>query len=88
MQMIHLLQHLHILANGEESIKIIGVYSSRNAGLAAIERLKTQPGLSDFPRLIDPLIDEDVSGFYIDEYELDQDHWPDGWFTGDPCEAC
>lgn len=81
MKSIHLLQHLHVLDNGEEGVKIIGVYSSHDAALAAIERVKAQPGFSDFPRLIDPTIDEEANGFYIDEYEIDRDHWSEGFVT-------
>ncbi|CAG0926367.1 hypothetical protein TFLX_00035 [Thermoflexales bacterium] len=81
MEPVYLLQHLHVLANGEEDAKIIGIYSSRSAALAAIDRVKTQPGFSDFPRLLDPLSEDEVDGFYIDEYVLDQDHWSEGFIT-------
>ncbi len=79
MQSVYLLQHLHVLADGKEDSKIIGIYSSRGAALAAIDRVKTQSGFSDFPRLIDPLSEDEVDGFYIDEYVLDQDYWVEGF---------
>jgi hypothetical protein len=81
MPSVYLLQHLHVLSNGEEDVKIIGIYSSSSTALAAIDRVKDQPGFSDFPCLIDPLSEDEVDGFYIDEYILDQDHWPEGFIT-------
>lgn len=81
MEPVYLLQHLHVLANDEEGVKTIGIYSSRSAALAAIDRVKTQPGFSSFPRLIDPLNEDEIDGFYIDEYVLDQDHWSEGFIT-------
>ena len=26
-------------------------------------------------------VDQDANGFYIDEYELDEDHWREGYVT-------
>ena len=45
------------------------------------ERLKAQPVFCDYPQLIDPLIADEVAGFYIDEYELDKDQWAEGFVT-------
>ena len=49
-------------------VKIIGVYSSPSKADAAIQRLKGQPGFGDYP-----------DGFTIDAYELDQEHWLEGF---------
>jgi hypothetical protein len=84
MQTTYLLQHLHLLPQGEEDVKIIGIYASRDAALAAIERLKDQPGFADFSALIslaDLSSDGAHEGFYIDEYNLDEDHWTEGYVT-------
>lgn len=78
---VYLLQHLHMLPHGEEDVKIIGIYSSRQAAISAIERLREQPGFIDRPELIDPLVDDKSDGFYIDEYSLDSDHWGEGYVT-------
>lgn len=51
-----------------EDVKFIGAYSSEAAALAAIERLKSLPGFRDFP-----------NEFTIDAYELDKDHWVEGF---------
>jgi len=78
---VFLLQHLNTLPDGSEDSKIIGIYSSRATAAAAIERLRDQPGFSSSPSLIDPTADEEVDGFYIDEYAVDKDNWPEGFVT-------
>lgn len=81
MKSAFLLEHLHVIAEGNESAKTIGLYASKEDALAAIARLSKQPGFSDHPALIDPLETDYVSGFYIDEYEIGKDHWAEGFFT-------
>lgn len=49
---------------------LIGVYSSEDAAKKAIERVKGQKGFSDFPE-----------GFQICPYELDKDHWTEGFIV-------
>ncbi len=53
-----------------EDVKFIGVYSSYENAVAAVKRLSMQPGFRDYP-----------SGFDIDKYPLDKDHWAEGFFT-------
>lgn len=67
---VYLLQHVHRLPSAEDDIKIVGVYSSRVQAEAAIVRLSQQPGFSELK-----------SGFHIDGYELDKDHWAEGFVT-------
>ena len=81
MKSVFLVQHLHGLSQEEEEHKIIGVYSSYEAAQAAVKRLGAVPGFRDFPRLVNPLIDDNANGFYIDEYSLDSDHWSEGFVT-------
>ena len=81
MQSVFVLEHLHILPNGEEDVKMIGVYHSAEAARAAVERLRIQPGFRDHPRIVVPGVDNDDQGFYIDMYQLDQDHWSEGYVT-------
>jgi hypothetical protein len=81
MSSVFIVQHLNILPGGREDIKFIGAYRSSEAAHAAIERLKLQPGFRDCPRLLDPKTDDEEAGFYIDEYELDKDHWTEGFVT-------
>jgi hypothetical protein len=35
------------------------------------------------PKIIDPTQTDEEQGFYIDEYELDKDHWTEGFVTTD-----
>jgi hypothetical protein len=51
-------------------VKLIGVYSSRENAAEAVNRLKVQPGFIDYPE-----------GFTVDEYQLDHDHWSEGFVT-------
>lgn len=81
MNTVFVVQHLHLLPDGEECIKLIGVYRSRDAADAAVARLSIQPGFSIHPTIIAPELTDDVEGFYIEEYELDKDHWAEGFVT-------
>jgi hypothetical protein len=67
---VFVLQHVHTFGEGEEDVKMIGVYSSREQAEAAVERLSIQPGFNDAPE-----------GFEIDPYVLDEDHWTEGYVT-------
>ncbi|MEI7833885.1 MAG: serine kinase [bacterium] len=80
-QTVFFVQHLHTLSDGCEDIKSIGVYSSRQLALEAVERAMILPGFKDFPKLIDPSEDDDVDGFYFDECTLDEDNWTEGFVT-------
>jgi hypothetical protein len=58
--------------NLQESIKLIGVYSTRENAEAARERARARAGFRDAP-----------DGFTIDEYPLDEDHWTEGYGLGE-----
>ena len=60
----------HVRADDEcgDDAKLSGVYRSRDAANAAIARLSFQLGFRDHP-----------DGFTVDEYELDKDHWCEGF---------
>jgi hypothetical protein len=70
MTKVFVLQHVHSTDDGNEDVKLIGVYSSRGNAQAAAERLSCKPGFSDAP-----------DGFHIDEYPVDQDQWVEGYTT-------
>jgi hypothetical protein len=57
MKSVFLVQHLHTLDDECEDVKIIGIYRTREAALAAIEKVKDQPGFEEFPELRNPLED-------------------------------
>jgi len=52
-------------------VKFIGVYSTEASARAAVESLRSQPGFRDYP-----------DDFSIDEYEVDKDHWTEGFIVG------
>jgi len=65
---VFVLQHVRDEGDGAENVKFIGVYSSRANTDAAISRLLQVPGFCSIP-----------DGFCVDEYELDMDHWKEGF---------
>jgi len=67
---VFVVQHLNVHEDGEEEVKFIGVYSTREAAQDAVNRLRLKPGFCDTP-----------DGFSIDLYWMDQDGWPDGYMT-------
>ena len=70
MKYLYVLQHVHEIANDKEDVKFIGVYSSSENAEKAKSRLIQKPGFS-----------ENRDGFFIDEYEIDVDHWTNGFHT-------
>ena len=69
--MVFLVQHVHKEGRkGPEVTRIIGIYSSRELANEAVSRLQSAPGFRDSP-----------SGFSIEEYEKNADHWVDGFAT-------
>ena len=54
MESVFVVQHLHALPSGEDDVKLVGVYQSLEAARSAVERLRTQPGFRDHPRIVDP----------------------------------
>lgn len=67
MNRVFLLQHLHLLNDDEEDVKTLGVYSSREEALIAVERFRLLPGFSDTPNMANPSLPGPAEGFYIDE---------------------
>jgi hypothetical protein len=64
----HLLWHVREDDPYKEDAKLIGAYSSPAAAAAAIDRVKSQPGFRDY-----------VAGFEISAYDIDKDHWSEGF---------
>jgi len=67
---LFIVQHLHVLDDGEEDVKFIRVYSSKEAAQQAVDRLRLQPGFCDAP-----------DGFSIDQYPPNEDNWIEGYVT-------
>lgn len=67
---VFVLTHVRELNDGQEDLKFIGVYSSRGEAELAESRLIKLAGFCDA-----------VAGFHTQEYELNKDHWTDGYVT-------
>jgi homoserine kinase type II len=68
MSSVYVVQHTRKMKDNNEDVKLIGIYTSRQLAESAISGLKTKKGFSDDP-----------NDFAIDEYQLDQTHWQDGF---------
>jgi len=71
MSVVFLLWHSRETDGGETDNKLVGVYSTRNAAEAAIERKLALSGFRDHS-----------DGFAVDPYTVDRDAWSEG-FGGD-----
>ncbi len=67
---VFLLWYVHAPDTENEDELLIGVYSTEDEANAAIDRLKGKPGFTDAP-----------SGFQIACYELNRDHWTEGYIV-------
>lgn len=65
---VFVLQHVHEHSPDNKDVKLIGVYSTEDQAKAAIERVVGVSGFREAP-----------DGFGIDGYELDEDHWTEGY---------
>ncbi len=68
MKNVYVVQHCRDLDDGSEDLKFIGVYSSMENAEEAVGRIRRKPGFFRFQ-----------DGFSIDRYEIDQDHWTEGF---------
>lgn len=64
---VYLLSHVRVEGE-DQDIKICGIYSSDQEASSAIPRLLIQPGFKNFQ-----------DGFCVSEYEVDKDHWTEGF---------
>ena len=67
---VWLLWHIHVFSGGEEDVKLLGVFSTRQLALDAKKTLKSQPGFKQHPH-----------GFIIEKYEIDKRQWTEGFIT-------
>ena len=72
MSQLFLLWHSREKGDGGSDDKLVGVYSSRDAAGAAIQRKLAFPGFRDHPE-----------GFEICPYAIDQDAWSEGFVGSD-----
>ena len=69
---VFVLSHAHEIGTCED-VKFIGVYSTRIHANAALDRLRKQPGFEQTPE-----------GFHVQAYDLNKDHWTEGFVTVTP----
>ncbi|HEV2189599.1 MAG TPA: hypothetical protein VGR70_20480 [Stellaceae bacterium] len=69
MKFVYLMWHMRE-PGSDETAKLIGVYRSEDDAQAAVARLRDQPGFRHFH-----------DGFHIERYELNKDHWTEGFVT-------
>jgi hypothetical protein len=70
MKKVYVLHHTHDLDSEDTDIKLIGVYSTEEKAQNAITKLSFLPGFRDSRQ-----------GFHIDKYEMDKDHWQEGFVS-------
>jgi barstar (barnase inhibitor) len=71
MTSVFILWHTHEFDDGHEDVKLIGLYSTHERAVEALNRVKDQPGFCDCPE-----------GFEIIERTVDgRDDWPEGYTT-------
>ncbi len=69
MKSVYLLQHTYEV-NGYDETKVIGIYKTKEKAEETIAKLRKLPGFEKYP-----------DAFFVDEYELDQDHWTEGFIS-------
>ena len=67
---VYLLQHVAREGTEDEDVKLLGIYTSKSEGEAAIRRLAKLPGFKRYPK-----------GFYLDRLVLNEDMWTEGFVT-------
>ena len=66
---VHLLWFVKEMPDGQEDIELlIGVYASEDEARAAIDRVKNKRGFVEYQ-----------DGFQICPYQLNRDHWAEGF---------
>lgn len=75
MKVVYILEHSYEVGEDREfdEVKMIGVYSSKEKAEKTIARYRMLSGFKDYP----------VSCFYISKYEIDKDHWTEGFIKID-----
>ena len=79
MSKVFVLHHVHAIPDGDEDVKLLGVYSSEQLARQAVSRFNKQPGFRELPEIVTSDSESD-EGFHIGEYDLDKD--VEGWAAG------
>lgn len=65
---VFIVHHSRELDDDACETKLIGVYTTEERALHAIDQLREKPGFRDYP-----------ADFAVDRYKLDMTHWQDGF---------
>jgi hypothetical protein len=68
--MVFIVQHVREISPDVEKVKLIGVYSTEAAAMAAVARARALPGFA-----------ESKDGFHVGAHQLDKDNWTEGFVT-------
>ena len=71
MDYVYVLEHSYENVCGCDEVKMIGVYSTEEKAKETVKRLKYLEGFRDYH----------IDNFHISKYEINLDHWEDGFFT-------
>lgn len=80
MKSVFIVQHLHMLPQAVDDVKMVRVYATLEDAVEATKRIATQPGFREFPDIVD-CNTENKQGFHVEEYEIGKDHWQEGYAT-------
>lgn len=67
---VYVVFHAYESDEQDETTKMIGVYSSEEEAMRAVDRLRDKPGFRDHP-----------DGWHVEPYPVDQDFWTEGFRT-------
>jgi len=67
---VYVLHHTHQIKGYEEDVKLLGIFSSEEKAIEAIEKYKQMPGFKETPE-----------GFSLDQYVVNKTEWREGFIT-------
>jgi hypothetical protein len=70
MRDVFLVHHIHQLSDGNEDVKLLGVFSSEESAAHAVDCARKLPGFVEAP-----------DGFSVDKYQIDKRTWTEGFVT-------
>ena len=75
---LYYLEHLMVYHDYEDT-KFIGIFTSREKALNTINFLSDKNGFKYAKNLVNPITDDNKSGFVLEEMEVDTFSWKEGF---------
>ena len=69
MKYVFRLTHTQEFIDGREVVRVIGIYSTKKEAENGCAKVSKLPGFKDY-----------IDGFYIERYEINLDHWIEGYY--------